>query len=224
MADDQRTKDGVPIAGGPAVFDRELYGGATPGRQGYSSVALDDVDAMDDQQDDVMWVPRRSASCLALLPVPRAPLTLPWPPFTSCRAPRGIAGARAAFSDLPDPTEDDSLQGMGFQKPATIFEREDDYRRRRLQRVISPDRNDAFAMGDKTPDARVRTYADIMREQQLQRETDNTMRNIADKKKKEAEAVAAGTALPSTTAPAAPAAGPADGKRRNRWDTASGDG
>ena len=40
-------------------------------------------------------------------------------------------------------------------------------------------------MGDKTPDARVRTYADVMREAQLARERDNTLKNIADKRKAE---------------------------------------
>ena len=41
--------------------------------------------------------------------------------------------------------------------------------------MISPARNDAFAMGDQTPDARVTTYADRMREAQLGRERENTM-------------------------------------------------
>ena len=41
--------------------------------------------------------------------------------------------------------------------------------------MISPARNDAFAMGDQTPDARVSTYADRLREAQLQRERDNTL-------------------------------------------------
>ena len=110
---------------------------------------------------------------------------------------------------------EEMVPGLGFQKPRTIYEREDDYRRRRLQRVISPERNDPFAMGDKTPDGRVRTYADIMREQQLQREMDNTMRNIAEKKRKEAEEAAAGGA-PQQAAPA-----PAEGgeRKRRRWDT-----
>ncbi|CBI32870.3 unnamed protein product, partial [Vitis vinifera] len=54
---------------------------------------------------------------------------------------------------------------MGFKKPQRIIDREDDYRRRRLNRVISPDRHDAFASGDKTPDVSVRTYADVMREE-----------------------------------------------------------
>ena len=106
-----------------------------------------------------------------------------------------------------------------FQKPGSIFEREDDYRRRRLQRVISPDRNDAFAMGDKTPDARVRSYADIMKEQQLQRETENTMRNISDKKKLEAEAASAMASSAQQTVAAAAAAAAVGDKRRKRWDS-----
>ena len=35
------------------------------------------------------------------------------------------------------------------------------------------------AQGDKTPDASVRTYADVMREQQLARERDTTLRALA---------------------------------------------
>jgi hypothetical protein len=42
----------------------------------------------------------------------------------------------------------------GWQGGKRIVDREDDYRKRRLNRIISPARNDAFAMGDKTPDAR----------------------------------------------------------------------
>ena len=66
-------------------------------------------------------------------------------------------------------------------------------------------------MGDKTPDARVRTYADVMREQMLQREQANTVQNILDKQKQQqdAGAVAAQAAAP------APVVGQ---KRRNRWD------
>ncbi len=126
----------------------------------------------------------------------------------------------------PDAEQEGTIAGLGFQKPGTIYEREDDYRRRRLDRIISPARNDAFAMGDKTPDNRVRTYADIMREQQLQREMDNTMRNIADKKRKEAEAAAAlagATQQAAATTAAAPTAAATAGappeKRRRRWDS-----
>ncbi|KAG2491765.1 hypothetical protein HYH03_009926 [Edaphochlamys debaryana] len=146
---------------------------------------------------------------------------------------RGKAFGTAAQQHSAVPDAEDGPDGLGFEQPKSIYEREDDYRRRRLNRIISPDRNDAFAMGDKTPDARVRTYADIMREQQLQRELDNTMVNIAKKKKEDAEAAAAAeaaggkpassgaAAAPSASGsiPAAPSDGGA-GKRRNRWDQA----
>jgi splicing factor 3B subunit 1 len=121
----------------------------------------------------------------------------------------------------PDPSGDDGLNE--FDKAKSIYEREDDYRRRRLDRIISPVRNDAFAMGDKTPDARVRTYADIMKEQQLQREMENTMRNIANKKKEEADQQqqqAAATAAKVMAAAAAEATAVGE-KRRNRWDQSS---
>jgi hypothetical protein len=70
---------------------------------------------------------------------------------------------------------------------------------------------------------RVRTYADVMREQQLNREREQTIRNIQDKKKEEAELLAseidrptkASGLAPPTAAPAAPTSGQ---KRRNRWD------
>jgi len=128
---------------------------------------------------------------------------------------------------------------QGFQRPGgKIVDREDDYRRRRLNRIISPTRNDAFAMGDKTPDASVRTFADVMREQQLARERDNTLKNIADKRREEEEELAmdrdkptkaSGLAAPAPPAPApapvpapAPAPAAAGGKRRNRWDQSGG--
>ena len=71
---------------------------------------------------------------------------------------------------------------MGLLKTARIVDRESDYAKRRLNRLISPARNDAIGMGDKTPDASTRTYADIMREQQFAREQDQTMRNIQRQK------------------------------------------
>ncbi|KAG1666568.1 hypothetical protein FOA52_000535 [Chlamydomonas sp. UWO 241] len=120
---------------------------------------------------------------------------------------RPVQAARGLHGELPEPDAEDP---MG---PTSVYDREDDYRRRRLNRIISPVRNDAFAMGDQTPDARVRTYADIMREQQVQREMDNTMVNIAAKKKREAEAAAAGGAPLAAEPP--PAVG---SKRRSRWD------
>ena len=71
---------------------------------------------------------------------------------------------------------DPPLLLQGFMRPGRITDREDDYRKRRLARMLSPARNDAFAMGDRTPANDVRTYGDVLRENQLARETENTMR------------------------------------------------
>ena len=123
---------------------------------------------------------------------------------------------RGLHGDLPEPTDDaDAADNMN----KSIYEREDDYRRRRLNRIISPDRNDAFAMGDKTPDSRVRTYADIMREQQIAREMENTMRNIAEKKKQEAELASSSAPTKASGIAAVPTVAAGGEKRKkNRWD------
>jgi splicing factor 3B subunit 1 len=132
---------------------------------------------------------------------------------------------------------------MGLLKPTRIVDRESDYAKRRLNRLISPARNDAIGMGDKTPDVSTRTYADIMREQQFAREQDQTMRNIQRQKedmerRREEEAklgaldsrptaaqlggslppVAPVAPPPAAAAAAAAPTAPTTGKRRNRWD------
>lgn len=104
----------------------------------------------------------------------------------------------------------------GLRSLKRIIDREDDYRRRRrLNRVISPDRHDAFAAGDKTPDVSVRTYANVMREEALKREKEETVRAMARKKKEEEEA-AHGAEKEKEVVAASP-------KRRNRWDQAQDD-
>ncbi|KAK4850177.1 hypothetical protein QYF36_004493 [Acer negundo] len=62
--------------------------------------------------------------------------------------------------------------------------------------------HDAFAAGEKTPDPSVRTYANAMRQQALEREEEETLKDIAKKKKEEEEAAKA----------------EGGNKRRNRWD------
>ncbi|XP_021718316.1 splicing factor 3B subunit 1-like [Chenopodium quinoa] len=105
----------------------------------------------------------------------------------------------------------------GLRKPQRIIDREDDYRRRRLDRVISPARHDAFAMGDKTPDVGVRTYADVMREEALRREKEETLRLIAKKKKEEEEQKKSLEEEKGAGGGVAAQAQPSQ-KRRNRWD------
>lgn len=170
------------------TFDTDLYGGQNR-FEGYeqSIPANDDEENVDAMDSEVA---RKLAS------------------YT---APKSI------LKDMPRGAgeEDDSM--MGFKKPSRIIDREDDYRRRRLNRVISPDRHDAFAAGDKTPDVSVRTYADVMREEALKREKEELLRKIADKKKEEEERKAQDKDKDREPATAPAAAQPTQ-KRRNRWD------
>ncbi|KAG7014872.1 Splicing factor 3B subunit 1, partial [Cucurbita argyrosperma subsp. argyrosperma] len=121
---------------------------------------------------------------------------------------------KSLLKEMPRGGEEDD--DIGFKKPQRIIDREDDYRKRRLNRVISPERHDAFAAGEKTPDPSVRTYAEVMREEALKREREETLRAIA-KKKEEEEAAKASGEKPKESA-AAPQ------KRRNRWDQSQDDG
>ncbi|CAN0880602.1 Splicing factor 3B subunit 1 [Linum grandiflorum] len=116
---------------------------------------------------------------------------------------------KSLLKELPRGGDDNDDDG-GFKKPSRIIDREDDYRRRRLNRVISPDRHDAFAMGEKTPDPSVRTYVEVMREEALKRKTEATMREISKKKQEEQDAKEAKESE-VTVKERAP-------KRRNRWD------
>ena len=133
---------------------------------------------------------------------------------------RKVASYTAPKSLLKEmPGGDDSDAGLGLRKPQKIIDREGEYHQKRLKQVISPERHDPFSAGEKTPDPSVRTYADVMREQALKREKEETLKAIAKKKKEEEEAAKA----------APPHAPPAQQqqqqqKRRNRWDQSQDEG
>ncbi|KAF2943011.1 hypothetical protein DAI22_02g034600 [Oryza sativa Japonica Group] len=91
-------------------------------------------------------------------------------------------GHAVAAADIPRAAEDDGLP----KKSQRIIDREDDYRRRRLARIISPERH--IPSPPATPDPSVRTYADAMRENDLQKQKEQLLRDIAQKKKEEEKA------------------------------------
>lgn len=124
---------------------------------------------------------------------------------------------KSLLKEMPRGVDEDD--DLGYKKPQRIIDREDDYRKRRLNRVISPERHDAFAAGEKTPDPSVRTYAEVMREEALKREREETLRAIAKKKEEEEAAKASGEKPKESVASAA-----APQKRRNRWDQSQDDG
>ncbi|KAI9916453.1 hypothetical protein PsorP6_016829 [Peronosclerospora sorghi] len=63
-----------------------------------------------------------------------------------------------------------------------IIDRENAYHKRRFERMLSPERGDAF--GDKTP---ARSYKEIMQTQQLEQERAEVVRKIQQKRKEEDE-------------------------------------
>ncbi|CAN1139501.1 Splicing factor 3B subunit 1 [Linum perenne] len=127
---------------------------------------------------------------------------------------------KSLLKEMPRGGDDDD--DGGFKKPSRIIDREDDYRKRRLNRVMSPERNDAFASWEKTPDPSVRTYAEVMKEETLKRDKEAILREISKKKKQEEEdAKDAKEAKEPVAAAATTAAAP---KRRNRWDQSQDEG
>ncbi|KAM1052855.1 hypothetical protein ACFX2J_000425 [Malus domestica] len=60
----------------------------------------------------------------------------------------------------------------------------------RLNHIILLEWHDPCAFGEKTPDLSVRTYADVMREEALKREKDETLKLITKKMKERDEGMA----------------------------------
>ncbi|EAZ21727.1 hypothetical protein OsJ_05362 [Oryza sativa Japonica Group] len=176
---------GAPMAVSSVTFDTDLYGGggSDPNRfAGYdTSIPASEDDAPEDDSEAAV---NPAARRLA-----------------------SYTGHAVAAADIPRAAEDDGLP----KKSQRIIDREDDYRRRRLARIISPERHDPFAAGEATPDPSVRTYADAMRENDLQKQKEQLLRDIAQKKKEEEEKAKEKKAVPEQQPVAAP-------KRRNRWD------
>ena len=133
------------------------------------------------------------------------------------------------MEDLPVAEHEDDTVQEQFGGSRKIVDRESDYSKRRFNRTLSPTRADPTGKGGDARD--VSTYADRMREAQLDRERDNTMRQIAQKQREEAEKAAADARLAAKEAKDAAVRrlvtgeAPAEGerKRRNRWDAGAED-
>ena len=80
------------------------------------------------------------------------------------------------MDDLPVAAEEEDTVAERFGGSRRVVDRESDYSKRRFNRTLSPTRDEG-----KT------TYAERVREAQLDRERDNTMRQIAQKQREEAK-------------------------------------
>jgi splicing factor 3B subunit 1 len=58
------------------------------------------------------------------------------------------------LKDLPRGVGEEE-DGIRLKKPQQIIDREYDYKKRRLNKIISPNRSDDFSMGNTTPDVSI---------------------------------------------------------------------
>jgi splicing factor 3B subunit 1 len=95
---------------------------------------------------------------------------------------------------------------MAEHRASRVNDRDSEYQRKhRANMMISPERKDAFADDADTSTAS-RSYADIMREGNLERERETVMRQISEKKAEETEAAKKG-----------------GGAKKRRWDVSQDD-
>ncbi|CDJ58736.1 splicing factor 3B subunit 1, putative [Eimeria maxima] len=108
----------------------------------------------------------------------------------------------------------DAADAAALLEKRAIAAREDMYRRQRFQRALSPERQDPFAAdGGRRADVSARSYADVMVEQQLDREKQAAVKQI---RKLQEDAAIAQQLLQQRQQEEA-AGGAAAGKR-GRWD------
>ncbi|TKS67867.1 Splicing factor 3B subunit 1 [Collichthys lucidus] len=162
-------------------YDQEIYGGSDSRFAGYvTSIAANEQE--DDDEED---------SSTSLLGQKKP----------GYHAPVAILNAI--------PQSDEQYDPFAEHRPQKIAEREDEYKARRRQMIISPERLDPFADGGKTPDPKlqVRSYVDVMLEQNLSKEEREIRLQLAEKAKAgDLKAVNGSAASQAAT------------KRKRRWD------
>uniref|UniRef100_A0A8C3A8B1 Splicing factor 3B subunit 1 n=1 Tax=Cyclopterus lumpus TaxID=8103 RepID=A0A8C3A8B1_CYCLU len=162
-------------------FDQEIYGGSDSRFAGYvTSIAANEQE--DDEEED---------SSTSLLGQKKP----------GYHAPVAILNAI--------PQSDEQYDPFAEHRPQKIAEREDEYKARRRQMIISPERLDPFADGGKTPDPKlqVRSYVDVMLEQNLSKEEREIRLQMVEKAKAGELKVVNGSAASQAAA-----------KRKRRWD------
>lgn len=187
--EDTRAKVGLGARGG---FDEDLYGGGDR-FAGYSATVRDEEDEPNDEEQE-----------LAALR----------------RARGGGMGAKAAVAGDSDGLIDEAYDPFAAAREANgsglvntrIADRDNDYRKRRFDRMLSPERGDAFA--GKTPQ---RSYKDIMQTQQLDAERAEVIRKIQQKREEEAEQQKLKEQQGEAPPPPADAT-PKRKRKRMRWD------
>lgn len=127
--------------------------------------------------------------------------------LNSYTATKDILSEAREGSDAHDPFAD-------TMRERTIAGRQDEYQQRRFNRMLSPSRKDAFSEETNNNDTESRSYSEVAREAELEREEQRVLAIIAQKKKEEAETGVRAQVnnveeTPTTT------------RKKRRWDVAT---
>ncbi|KAI7896663.1 splicing factor 3B subunit 1 [Mucor mucedo] len=123
--------------------------------------------------------------------------------LNSYTASKDILNEATEGADAHDPFAD-------TMRERTIAGRQDEYQQRRFNRMLSPSRKDAFTEGGDN-DAESRSYSEVARQAELEREEQRVLAIIAQKKKEEAE-----TGVRAQTVEDTPTT-----RKKRRWDVAT---
>jgi splicing factor 3B subunit 1 len=117
---------------------------------------------------------------------------------------------KAVLNENRKAAEEDEEDPFAEHRRAKIADREDEYRSRRMNMVISPTRQDPFANGGATPAAGTRGFAEVMKEQHLRGVEADLNKQMKDRAKEGTLKV-----VDQNIGAAGPRSAP---KRRGRWD------
>lgn len=160
MAENAEERVGLTSAG---KFDADLYGDSSSGKDrfaGYSATILDDGD--DDAEEMASLRQGRSGGAAS--------------------AQKQHANSEGLIDESYDPFASAREENGSGLVNTRIVDRENDYRKRRFERMLSPERGDVF--DGKTPQ---RSYKEIMQSQRLDAERAEVIRKIQQKQEEEAE-------------------------------------
>ncbi|KAI1304158.1 Splicing factor 3B subunit 1 [Halotydeus destructor] len=153
---EQEDEDRISFDAGRAVMDGDIYDSTKNRFENYVTSIPTNEEEQDDDDDY-----RNGAANGALA------------------AKKSVSAPQAFLNDMVD----DDHDPMAGNRVPRIADRYDEYRSRGIGRTLSPDRVDPYADGGKTPDARARSYPQIMREQNLARDEAELKRRLQDKAK-----------------------------------------
>ncbi|KAI8084704.1 splicing factor 3B subunit 1 [Halteromyces radiatus] len=186
-------------------YDTDIYG--TSGNDkfaGYStSIAVNDEEE-DDMDDDAYQEAKRK--------------------LNSYTVSKELTQETIGESDHHDPFANST-------KSRRIADRESEYQQRRFNRILSPERKDAFAKQDtnQSEDNESRSYAEVMREAELEREQQRVL-NVLAQRKKDGQEIVQGSTTTSTTPPHTTQSTTSswddtsvttEPKKKRRWDMAT---